>query len=432
MDQISVASAYRSRVIDDEVTLALGGLAAIALEGIKAVGKTATALRRARTVYRLDIDAERQIAAADSGRLVRGDIPILIDEWQRLPASWDRVRRAVDGPPPAVPGSFILTGSANPANPPAHSGVGRIPVLRMRPMSLAERGISTPTVSMRQLLQGSAPVAGQSTLTLDEYVEEILASGFPAIRPLEPRLRRLQLDGYIARVIDRDVEESGRPIRRSRTLRRWLAAYAAATATTATYEKIRAAAAGGRREPPPARTTSLAYREVLERIFVLDPLNAWEPGFDNLGRLGGAPKHHLADPALVSRILGVGADDLLAGRSAGPPLPRDGTLLGALFESLVVQSVRVYAQAAEATTWHLRTRDGAHDVDIIVLGEGNRVLALECKLGPLAGPAELRHLLWLRRRIGDQLADAAVITSGSEAYRTREGVAVIPAALLGP
>jgi hypothetical protein len=36
-------------------------------------------------------------------------------------------------------------------------------------------------------------------------------------------------------------------------------------------------------------------------------------------------------------------------------MPRDGTLLGALFESLATLSARVYAQAAEATVGHLRT-----------------------------------------------------------------------------
>jgi hypothetical protein len=45
----------------------------------KAVGKTATALRRAATVYRLDHDAERSIVEADPSRLLDGERPILID-----------------------------------------------------------------------------------------------------------------------------------------------------------------------------------------------------------------------------------------------------------------------------------------------------------------------------------------------------------------
>jgi hypothetical protein len=46
--------------------------------------------------------------------------------------------------------------------------------------------------------------------------------------------------------------------------------------------------------------------------------------------------------------------------------------------------------------------------------------------------ADVRHLLWLRDRVGDDLLDAVVITTGDEAYRRPDGVAVVPAALLGP
>src|SRR5271155_4230126 len=114
------ADSYRRRIVDDELDELIAGLPAIALEGPKAVGKTATALRRAATVYRLDDEAERSIAQADASRLLEGERPVLIDEWQHLPEAFDRVRRAVDAGAPA--GSFLLTGSASPTEPPTHSG----------------------------------------------------------------------------------------------------------------------------------------------------------------------------------------------------------------------------------------------------------------------------------------------------------------------
>ena len=85
-------------------------------------------------------------------RAIEGEKPILVDEW-RLPASFDRVRRAVDEG--AEPASFLLTGSATPADPPFHSGAGRIVRVRLRPMTLVERGIETPTVSLAGLLRRS-------------------------------------------------------------------------------------------------------------------------------------------------------------------------------------------------------------------------------------------------------------------------------------
>lgn len=80
---------------------------------------------------------------------------------------------------------------------------------------------------------------------------------------------------------------------------------------------------------------------------------------------------------------------------------------------------------------HLRTQRGDHEVDLIVAGQDGSVVALEVKLGPTPEERDLRHLRWLREHIGDDLADAAVITTGPSAYRRPDGIAVIPAALLG-
>ncbi|MEI6373623.1 MAG: DUF4143 domain-containing protein, partial [Actinomycetes bacterium] len=41
-------------------------------------------------------------------------------------------------------------------------------------------------------------------------------------------------------------------------------------------------------------------------------------------------------------------------------------------------------------------------------------------------------LLWLREQLGDQVVDAAVLTTGEHAYRRRDGIAVVPLGLLGP
>lgn len=126
-----------------------------------------------------------------------------------------------------------------------------------------------------------------------------------------------------------------------------MTAYGAATATTAAYDVIRDAATPGEHDKP-AKAMVQAYRETLERLWILDPLPAWPPTSSHLRRLGSAPRHHLADPALAARLLGIDADALLDASAAGPLTPRDGTLLGQLFESLVTLDVRVHAQRAEA------------------------------------------------------------------------------------
>lgn len=423
-------SAYRHRVVDQELDELMASLPAIVLEGAKGVGKTATASRRATTIRKLDDRAQRGIALADPQRLMDAPPPILIDEWQYVPESWDLVRRAVDAGAP--PGHFLLTGSTLPIGLGTHSGAGRIVSMRMRPLTLAERGFAVPTVSLRQLLASSrAPITGHTDRRLEDYAEEISASGFPGLRGLSGRALRAQLDGYLLRIVDRDFEELGHRVRNPAALRRWMTAYAAASSTSTSFEKIRDASTGGHGEKP-AKSTTIPYRDVLERLWIVDPVPAWLPTRNRIARLSVPPKHQLTDPALAARLLGVDANGLLEATPAGPAIPRDGTLLGALFESLVTLSVRAYAQAAEATVKHLRTAGGEHEIDLIVERADGRVAAIEVKLARDVADTDVRHLRWLADRIGDELLDAVVITTGPEAYRRRDEIAVIPAALLGP
>ncbi len=422
--------AYVRRVIDDEIDDLFRGVSALAIEGPKAVGKTATALQRARTVRRFDEPGQAALARADPVRAVGGDPPVLLDEWQRVPEVWDAVRRAVDADP--VPGRFLLTGSAAPDSPGTHSGAGRIVRLRLRPMSLSERALDTSTVSLGELLKGGRPaLSGDTAVGLTEYVTEIVGSGFPAIRPLPGRARRAQLESYLARVVDRDFQELGRPVRKPGTLRRWMAAYAAATSTTASLEAIRDAATAGEGDKP-SRATILQYRDILERLWLLDPVPAWVPTRNRFSRLAHPDKHQLADPALAAILLGVDAEALLDGAEGSVAVPRDGTLLGHLFEALVTQSVRVYAQAAEAEVMHLRTKGGRQEVDLVVARADQRVLAIEVKLAREVTDTGVKHLHWLQRQVGADLLDVVVVTAGAAAYRRKDGIAVVPAALLGP
>lgn len=421
---------YTPRVVDVELDELTQSVAALAIEGAKGVGKTATAGRRAAQIRKLDDPVQRSIAAADPSRLLEGPSPVLIDEWQYVPESWDLVRRAVDAG--AEPGSFLLTGSSRPAARGSHSGAARVISIRMRPLALSERGLTSPTVSLSELLQGKQPpLSGACPTGLEDYVEEIVSSGFPGLRSLSGRGLRAQLDGYLLRIVDRDFEELGHNLRDPGNLRRWMAAYAAASSTTASFETIRDAATAGHGEKP-AKTTTLPYRDILERLWILDPVEAWLPTRNRISRLSSPPKHQLADPALAARLLGVDANALLEGRDVGPPVPRDGPLLGTLFESLVTLSVRTYAQAAEAAVKHLRTAGGRREVDLIVERADGRVVAIEVKLARDAKDHDTTHLRWLAGQIGDELLDTVIVTTGNEAYRRKDGVAVVPAALLGP
>lgn len=431
---VRMSLGHQPRIADEELRDLLSMLPAVSIEGPRAVGKTWTASRLANTTYALDDPDVLAEVQADPHLITRGEPPILIDEWQRFPASWDIVRRSVDRD--FSPGHFILTGSAQPQTRPAHSGAGRIVTLRMWTTSLAERFGGQATVSLRTLLQGDrSEIAGHCGLMVEDYAAEIMAGGFPGWRGIAGRARDLLVDGYLHQLVEHDFPMSGHRIRNAAALRRWLTAYAAATSSAAAYETIRDAATPGESDKP-AKTTTIAYRDTLESMWVLEPLPAWLPAGSHLSRLKRGPKHHLADTALTARLLNATADSLLSGGVTAavsrPSGVSAGTaLLGALFESMVTHDLRVYAQAASARVTHMRTWNDQREVDLIVEHQG-RVLAAEVKLGTEVTGRDTRHLRWLRDRLGPALIDAMVVTTGDKVYRDEQGIAIVPAGLLGP
>ena len=301
----------------------------------------------------------------------------------------------------------------------------------MRPMTLSERGVAEPSVSLAALLTGARPrLDAVCALGLGDYVDEILASGFPALRTLTPRSLRFQLDSYLRNAVDRDVPEQGLNVRKPESMLAWLRAYASATSTTASYTQILDAATPGHADKP-ARGTAISYRDVLTSLWLLDPVPAWMPTGSPMTRLGQTPKHHLADPALAARLLGLTRDALLdgEGHSLGP---QAGTMLGHLFESLVTLCVRVPAQAAEADVAHMRTRNGDREVDLVVVRDDGRLLAIEVKLANTIDERDVRNLKWLGEQLGDRLLDAVVINTGPAAYRRPDGIGVVPLGLLAP
>jgi len=248
------------------------------------------------------------------------------------------------------------------------------------------------------------------------------------IRNSKPGARGYLLDSYLDRIVDRDIPQAGTSVRHPNTLRAWLTAYAAATSTVASYSALLDAATPGASEKP-NRVTITSYRELLQRIWVLDPLPAWQPSFSHLSRVTLGPKHHLVDPALAARLVGASSASLIKGES-DPEFPRDGTFLGALFESLAVQTIRVIAETLGCRTSHFRNRSG-REIDIIVERPDSRVLAIEVKLSGQVRPSDVRTLNWLDNEIGGKVLDKLIVNTSDRAFRRPDGVAVVPLALLG-
>lgn len=419
---------YLQRSIDPTLDRLLAAVPAIAIDGPKGVGKTETCSRRGE-LFSLDLPPQRARAMADPRfNLTQGTV--VIDEWQYFPQIWNEVRHAVDEGAPA--GRFLLTGSATP--PPGsalHSGAGRILRLRMRPMGLFERGLGTQQISLADIWNekiSPADIAGipDCPLDLSDYLQEITLTGLPALRnySLDPDIAGEQVDAYITSIVDHELPENGANIRRPAALRAWLRAYAAANATTTSFNEIARSATAGDTNPP-SHDTIKNYREHLSRLWLLDPLDGWSPSQNAFTRLQSAPKHYLADPGLAARLLSMTTNKLLRAKNA--------VLAGHLFESLAVLTLRVIADQLGMTTGHLRTGKGDHEVGLIMEDREGRIMAFEIKLSGTVDAADARHLNWLESKIPpEDFAGKVIITAGQTAYPLPNGTLVLPLGSIGP
>lgn len=396
------------------------------IEGPKACGKTWTGQRFAGSELLLEERPDLWgIASQVPGLLLDGATPRLLDEWQRVPDLWHLVRSACDRR--ALPGQFILTGSAVPPDDlTRHSGAGRISRVRMRPMSLYEMGLSTGEASVGGMLKGlqawECPVI-ETTMDVPELVAAACRGGWPQFLDLPVRDAMRLVRSYVDDICRVDISAVDGVRRSPERVMRLMQSLARNVAKHVGLHRLAEEAEG---QIPLDRGTVKAYMESLSRLFVVEDLPAWNVRLRSRARLQKAPKRHFVDPSLAPAALGIGPQRYL----------EDLEAFGFLFKSMVVRDLRIYAQAHDASVYHYREYGGL-EVDAVIEARDGRWIAAEVKVGGSSAIDQAAAaLLTLRDRVSEQLAarlaQMVVITGGRYSYRRPDGVAVIPLAALGP
>ena len=414
---------YHPRIVDRELAERLQATGAVVIEGPRACGKTTTARQIAASEARLDVDeVARRMAGLEPARVLVGDTPRLIDEWQIEPAIWNHVRRAVDDR--HLPGQFILAGSALPADDATrHTGAGRLTRLRMRPLSTFELDRSSGDVSLGDLLDGARVETGRSVVAIDDLAELICVGGWPVNLGRAPRQALRANRDHLDEIRRLDIANGdGRrrdPVRVGMLLRS-LARNVATAAATATLASDTGEGVSAIKEH-----TAADYLRALERIMIVENQPAWPTHLRSRSVLRSKPVRHLADPSLA----------VAAVRATPARLLRDLDFMGLLFESMVVRDLRIYAQAADAEVFHYREKGGL-EVDAIIQGNDGRWAAFEVKLGGGRVDDGARNLLRLAERVdvgrmGEPTVLGVIVSSGY-GYTREDGVGVIPVGVLGP
>jgi len=405
-----VGDRYRPRVLDNLLTELLRELPAVMITGPRAAGKTTTAARHSADVVHLDRPAEAAAFVADpDAALAERDEPVLLDEWQEVPAVLGAIKRAVDRD--SRPGRFLLTGSVRAdlraSTWPGTGRLIRVPMYGMNVRELEGRVQERPFLD-RLATGGELPLPFEPPNLLG-YVRLELASGFPepALR-LGPRPTVRWLDGYVDQLVTRDAAGIA-PGRDPGRLRRYFEVYALNTAGTVADNTLFEAAGINRK-------TALAYEQLLTNLFVVDALPAWTS--NRLKRLSLGAKRYLIDPALAASVLRL---DLRA-------VLRDGDVLGRLLDTFVVAQLRSELAVCETRPrlYHLREEHGRHEVNVVAELGGSNLLAFEVKADAAPDRDAARHLFWLRERLGERFVHGVVLHTGPGAYELGERITALP------
>ncbi|MCL2465991.1 MAG: DUF4143 domain-containing protein [Micrococcales bacterium] len=410
---------YAPRLVDAQLEAALRRAGAVVLEGPKACGKTTTGQRLAASAIRLDVRPDlRRAAQTDPATAIEGTTPRLIDEWQLVPDLWNTVRAAVDER--QADGQFILAGSATPKEDlTRHSGAMRFAFVRMQPMSLAESGHSTSTVSLSALWAGKPVNSACDAASIGELAQIVCAGGWPSNqrRPLADAMAANH--DYLRTVGGADIVTVDGVRHDPRRVAALLFAYARASATYVTSRSLEAdTALYG--QPVTTKTVS-AYTDALVRLWTVVEQPAWGGHLRSRAQVRKSPKWHLADPSLAAAALG----------ATPQALTDDPEAFGQLFESLVFRDLTAYAQVNETEVRAFS--EGDNEIDAVLV-HGVQWAGVEAKLSPhpTVIDAAAAKLVRISARMSRPPRFLAIVTGTGASYTRPDNVHVISIRHLGP
>lgn len=429
-----IMSEYLHRIVDDELKLRLEAFGATLIVGPKWCGKTTTAEEKANSVLKMQDPDMREgylvTARTKPSLLLKGDNPRLIDEWQEAPVIWDAVRIAVDDR--QEEGLFILTSSTSVDDKQIHhTGTGRISRLRMATMSLYESKESNGMISLGSLFDD--PQTDIDGIMSDMKVEDLIFAacrgGWPsALRKKSREAKLIVAKDYFRNVCESDISTvdgvSRNPVMAELVMKSYARNISTLAKKSVIFKDVSANA------DSISRSTFDGYLNALERLFVIEDIDAWCPAIRSATTIRSGQKRGFADPSIAVAALGIGPDYL----------EKDLKTFGFIFECMCIRDLRVYSQAMGGNLSYYHDRYGLEADAVLHIADGRYAL-IEFKLGSAEIEEGAKHLLKIKElvkaynqkekqvplREPDLLM---IITGGNIAYTREDGVKIVPIACL--
>ena len=426
---------YFSRVADQMLRDRLEAFGAILIEGPKWTGKTTTAEQLSKSVIKMqDPDNASEYLATASVKpslLLKGEQPRLIDEWQDAPVIWDAVRTAVDQSG-GTPGQYILTGSNTVDKTQIrHTGTGRITRMMMYPMSLWESKDSSGEVSLHELFYNPSYNIDGATSKLDipELIRVACRGGWPATLQLSSKASIMIAKDYVKTVCNEDISAVDKKERNSKIATQIMRSYARNISTLAKKTNILADVTASENIDISMDTFD-DYVGALEKLFVIQDIDAWCPAIRSKSAIRSAPKRCFVDPSIAVAAMNINAEGFETQLKT----------FGFVFEQMCARDLRAYTTDFDSHLSYYRDRYGLEADLVLHLADGRYAL-IECKLGSREIDDGAKHLLEIKRLIQERNKTEKqvplrepdlliVMTGGKMAYSRPDGVKVIPLACL--
>lgn len=428
---------YLNRTADEMLQDLLDAFGAVLIEGPKWCGKTTTAEQIAKSVIKLqDTDMRDEYlatAASKPSLLLQGETPRLIDEWQDAPVLWDAIRTMVDKR--IMPGQFVLTGSnAVDRSKIHHSGNSRIARMTMLPMSLWESRESTGEVSLSRLFnEPDYDIDGcRSKMSIEDLIFAACRGGWPATFIARSKKSQLLIArNYVRTVCNEDISRIDKKQRNEKLAMRILRSYARNISTLAKKTSMLAdVVASGDMEC--SIDTFSDYVDALERLFVIQDIDAWCPAIRSKTVIRSSPKRGFCDPSIAVALMGLTPETLSVQLKT----------FGFIFEQMCVRDLKAYTQGLYSHVSYYHDRYDL-EADFVLHLEDGRYALIECKLGSNEIEDGANHLLELKRLIREHNEKEKqmpirepdlliILTGGQMAYTRTDGVKIIPLGTLKP
>ena len=410
---------YLPRVVDKEIDELMEIMGAVLIEGCKWCGKSTTGINHAKSVVEFQNPDRKQeyeeINNTKPSLFLNGEKPRMFDEWQMYPVVWDSIRTDVDHT--GKKGEYILTGSAKPSEGATmHTGTGRISRVLMRPMSLFESGESTGEVKISDIIDRT-DISGVSKLSLEDIASIIVRGGWPASIEIKSDAKYRFAKEYVKSLLHEEVKKINGIERNPEKMLNVLRSLSRNISTPVSNSTIEGDVKNNFNDDI-SKPTLTDYLNTLEKLFVIEDVNATNLNFRSKYALRTKPKKYFVDPSIATAVLEIKPNDLI----------NDLNTFGFLFESLCMRDLKIYTQSYGGDITFYRDEKN-FEVDAILRMGSGKWGAIEIKLGAGYIDEAANNLLKFKDRVDTKKCGEPtflmVLTGANYSYKREDGVYVV-------